>query len=165
MLIKIVVIGRLKDRALQARCDEFAKWLGPYAKLEIRELPDSTVEREGKAILKELDRERGAAVVVLSEEGREFTSTAFASVLGNFNRKVVFVIGGSLGLAKSVTDRADYRLSFSNMTFPHGLMRVILLEQLRTIDKRRLKDKVCHLDDAMLDKVNHALEISLELSF
>ena len=45
-------------------------------------------------------------------------------------RRVVFVIGGSLGLAKSVTDRADYRLSFSNMTFPHGLMRVILLEQL-----------------------------------
>ena len=51
MLIKIVVIGRLKDRALQARCDEFAKWLGPYAKLEIRELPDSTVEREGKALV------------------------------------------------------------------------------------------------------------------
>ena len=49
MLIKIVAVGRLKDRALQARCDEFAKWLGPYAKLEIRELPDSTVEREGKA--------------------------------------------------------------------------------------------------------------------
>ena len=110
MLIKIVVIGRLKDRALQARCDEFAKWLGPYAKLEIRELPDSTVEREGKAILKELDRERGAAVVVLSEEGREFTSTAFASVLGNFNRKVVFVIGGPYGLDPAVKARAEVAL-------------------------------------------------------
>lgn len=130
MLIKIVVIGRLKDRALQARCDEFAKWLGPYAKLEIRELPDSTIEREGKAILKELDRERGAAVVVLSEEGREFTSTAFASVLGNFNRKVVFVIGGPYGLDPAVKARAELLWSLSKLTFTHEIARFLLFEQL-----------------------------------
>ena len=107
MLIKIITVGKLKDRALQARCDEFAKWLGPYAKVEQRELVDSDVEREGAAINKELDRDRSAALIVLSEEGREFSSVAFAEQLGRFDRKVVFVIGGPYGLTSAVKARAD----------------------------------------------------------
>jgi len=130
MLIKIIVVGKLKDRALQARCDEFTKWLGPYAKVEQRELADSDVEREGAAISKELDRDRGAAVVVLSEEGREFGSVAFAEQLGRFDRKVVFVIGGPYGLAPAVKARADVLWSLSKLTFTNEIARLLLHEQL-----------------------------------
>ena len=130
MLIKVLVVGRLKDRAIQARCDEFAKWLGPYAKLEVQELPDSNVAKEGLAILKALERERGAALVALSEEGKEFTSVKFAEVLGKFDRKVVFVIGGPYGLAPEIRAKADLLWSLSRLTFTHELARLLLFEQL-----------------------------------
>ena len=130
MLLKLVLIGKLKDRAIQARCDEFAKWLSPYAKLEIVELPDSNVAKEGLAIVKVLEKERSAAVVVLSEEGRQFTSTEFAAKLGSFDRKVVFVIGGPCGLAPEVKQRADLLWSLSKLTFTHELARLLLMEQL-----------------------------------
>ncbi len=130
MLIKCVFIGKLKDRAMQSRCDEFAKWLSPYAKLEVVELPDSTVEKEGQAILKALEKERNSAVLVLSEEGREFTSVQFAERLGGFDRKVVFVIGGPYGLAPEVKARADLLWSLSKLTFTHELARLLLFEQL-----------------------------------
>jgi len=115
---------------MQARCDEFAKWISPYAKLEVVELPDSTVEKEGQAILKALEKERTSAVVVLSEEGREFTSVQFAETLGRFDRKVVFVIGGPYGLAAGVKARADLLWSLSKLTFTHELARLLLMEQL-----------------------------------
>ena len=130
MLIKVLVVGRLKDRAIQARCDEFANWLGPYAKLEVQELPDSNVAKEGLAILKALERERGAALVALSEEGKEFTSVKFAEVLGKFDRKVVFVIGGPYGLAPEIRAKADLLWSLSRLTFTHELARLLLFEQL-----------------------------------
>ncbi len=130
MLIKCLFIGKLKDRAMQARCDEFAKWISPYAKLEVVELPDSTVEKEGQAIRKALEKERASAVVVLSEEGREFTSAGFAETLGRFDRKVVFVIGGPYGLAAEVKARADLLWSLSKLTFTHELARLLLMEQL-----------------------------------
>lgn len=130
MLIKVLVVGRLKDRAIQVRCDEFAKWLGPYAKLEVQELPDSNVAKEGQAILKALERDRGAALVALSEEGKEFTSVKFAEVLGKFDRKVVFVIGGPYGLAPEIRAKADLLWSLSRLTFTHELARLLLFEQL-----------------------------------
>lgn len=130
MLIKVLVVGRLKDRAIQARCDEFAKWLGPYAKLEVQELPDSNVAKEGQAILKALEQDRGAALVALSEEGKEFTSVKFAEVLGKFDRKVVFVIGGPYGLAPEIRAKADLLWSLSRLTFTHELARLLLFEQL-----------------------------------
>ena len=130
MLIKVLVVCRLKDRAIQARCDEFAKWLGPYAKLEVQELPDSNVAKEGQAILKALERDRGAALVALSEEGKEFTSVKFAEVLGKFDRKVVFVIGGPYGLAPEIRAKADLLWSLSRLTFTHELARLLLFEQL-----------------------------------
>lgn len=130
MLLKLVFIGKLKDRAIQARCDEFAKWLSPYAKLEVVELPDSNVAKEGQAIMRTLDKERSAAVVVLSEEGAQFTSTQFAAKLGSFDRKIVFVIGGPCGLAPEVKQRADLLWSLSKLTFTHELARLLLMEQL-----------------------------------
>ncbi len=129
MLIKLVVVGKWKDRALQARAEEWLKWLTAYARVEVRELPDSTVEKEGQAILRELSKERGK-VVVLSEEGREFTSAEFAARLGAADCKQVFVIGGPYGLAPEVKQRADLIWSLSRLTFTHELARLLLCEQL-----------------------------------
>ena len=129
-LFKVIVIGKLKDRFLQARCDEYAKWLGAYAKVEIKELPDSTIEKEGVAIIKELEKEHGSYIVVLSEEGRQFSSEEFATQLGKLDRKVVFVIGGPDGLTPAVKAKANLLWSLSKLTFTHELARLLLFEQL-----------------------------------
>lgn len=129
-LFKVLVIGKLKDRFLQARCDEYAKWTGAYAKIEVKELPDSDTEREGAALLRELDKEANAYKVILTEEGRGFTSEGFATHLGRIDRKVIFVIGGPDGLAPSVKARADLLWSLSPLTFTHELARLLLFEQL-----------------------------------
>ncbi len=129
-LFKVIVIGKLKDRFLQARCDEYAKWLGAYAKVEIKELPDSTIEKEGVAIIKELEKEHGSYIVVLSEEGRQFSSEEFATQLGKLDRKVVFVIGGPDGLVPAVKAKANLLWSLSKLTFTHELARLLLFEQL-----------------------------------
>jgi 23S rRNA (pseudouridine1915-N3)-methyltransferase len=130
MLLKLICVGRLKDRAIQSRCDEFVKWLSPYAKFEMVELPDSDVAKEGRAIVKALDKERSAMVAVLSEEGKEFSSTEFAKMVGSCDRKIVFVIGGPYGLAPEVKSRADLLWSLSKLTFTHELARLLLMEQL-----------------------------------
>ncbi len=129
MLIKLLVIGKLKDKGLQARCAEYIKWLGAYGKAEIQELPDSTVAKEGQAILKALEKEQGK-VVVLSEEGKLFSSEKFAAWLGEQNTKVTFVIGGPYGLAPEVKERADLLWSLSPLTFTHEMARFLLTEQL-----------------------------------
>ena len=94
------------------------------------ELPDSTVEKEGQALLKAIEKEKNAAVVVLSEEGKEFSSTGFADVLGKFDRKVLFIIGGPYGLAPEVKAKATLLWSLSKLTFTHELARLLLFEQL-----------------------------------
>ncbi len=135
MLMKAIVVGKLKDKMMQSRCDEYAKWIGSYAKLEVRELADSTPEQEGQAIIKELDKDRNAYVVVLSEEGREFTTRQFAEHLGQLDRKVIFVIGGPYGHSDAVKQRANLLWSLSKLTFTHELARLLLFEQLfRTLN-------------------------------
>jgi len=135
MLMKAIVIGKLKDKMMQSRCDEYAKWIGSYAKLEVRELADSTPEQEGQAIVRELDKDRNAYVVVLSEEGREFTTRQFAEHLGQLDRKVIFVIGGPYGHIPAVKQRANLLWSLSKLTFTHELARLLLFEQLfRTLN-------------------------------
>ncbi len=129
MLIKVIAVGKLKDRMMRDRSLEYFKWLTQYAKLEIRELPDSNPEKEGKNILKELEKERGF-VFVLSEEGQEFTSRQFAAKLGALDRKAVFVIGGPEGLSPEVKKRADQLWSLSRLTFTHEMARLFLAEQL-----------------------------------
>ncbi|MBP5639622.1 MAG: 23S rRNA (pseudouridine(1915)-N(3))-methyltransferase RlmH [Victivallales bacterium] len=130
MLLKVIAIGKLKDRAFQTRCDEYAKWLTPYAKLDIRILPDSNVVEEGKAILHELDKERSAHIIVLSEEGKQFPTADFASYLNRLDCKCVFVIGGPYGLDASVKKRANLLWSLSPLTFTHEIARLLLFEQL-----------------------------------
>lgn len=130
MLAKVLVIGKMKDRALGARVDEFLERCRAYGKAEMVELPDSDVAREGKALLRELDKEKSSCIVVLSEEGKLLTTEAFASYISAADRKIVFVIGGPFGLAPEVKARASLLWSLSPLTFTHELARLLLCEQL-----------------------------------
>ena len=140
----ILCVGKLKEKWQQGGCEEYFKRLTRYGKYEVVAVDDvrepdkpsealnrQVMDKEAAALLKHIRPED--FVVCLCIQAAAPDSVALAKLTRSWaaaGRRVVFVIGGSLGLAKSVTDRADYRLSFSNMTFPHGLMRVILLEQL-----------------------------------
>ena len=140
----ILCVGKLKEKWQQGGCEEYLKRLTRYGKYEVVAVDDvrepdkpsealnrQVMDKEAAALLKHIRPED--FVVCLCIQAAAPDSVALAKLTRSWaaaGRRVVFVIGGSLGLAKSVTDRADYRLSFSIMTFPHGLMRVILLEQL-----------------------------------
>ena len=135
MLVHIVAVGRIRSREIAALCAEFAKRLGAYAKLKVTEVADSDPAGEGRLILRELDKERGARVVVLAEEGRVFTTAAFAGWLKNCDTKIVFVVGGPFGIAPEVKARAALLWSLSPLTFTHELARLLLFEQLyRTLN-------------------------------
>ncbi len=130
MKITLIAVGKLKEAYLRDACAEYEKRLSRFCKLEIAELP----ERSGPAAEAEeiLRRIRGYCYV-LAIEGNERTSPAFAAELrGHLDagRELTFVIGSSCGLDARVKARADALLSFSKMTFPHQLFRVMLLEQL-----------------------------------
>jgi 23S rRNA (pseudouridine1915-N3)-methyltransferase len=145
MNITILCIGKLKERYWTEAVQEYSKRLGKYCSLTINELkeekaPDnaSAAEEaavknaEGKNLLKQIKKE--SFVIALEIQGKELTSEALSEkieALGVSGKSdLVFVIGGSLGLSEEALARADYRLSFSKMTFPHQMMRVILLEQI-----------------------------------
>mgnify|MGYP000772092504 CR=1 FL=1 len=142
--ITVLTVGKLKEKYLREGCDEYLKRLSAFSKVQVVELPESrcpadpspaeiqrVLEQEGDSILAKIPK--GARVIPLCIEGRELSSAQLAAQVADFSQQcshLVFVIGGSLGLSKEVMDRADYALSFSKMTFPHQLMRVILLEQI-----------------------------------
>lgn len=130
MRFRVIAVGKLKDRALDARVREYLKWLTPYAATELLELPDSNRERESAAVLKQLEKERGSYRIVLGEEGREFDSDDFARHLRSIDRGVVFVVGGPAGLTPEVKAAADLVWSLSRLTFTHELARLLLAEQL-----------------------------------
>lgn len=127
--ISFLCVGKLKERYLREAQAEYEKRLSRFCKTEIRELPEQrTLEREAEDILKGL---RGYTFA-LAIEGRQRSSEEFAAelkALCDKGSEITFVIGSSCGLHGSVKERADL-LSFSRMTFPHQLMRVIALEQL-----------------------------------
>ncbi len=139
----LLCVGRLKEDYLQKACAEYVKRLGRYVSLEVAELKDEPEPAgSGEALKKQVLRTEGARilqrirpedyVVALAVEGRSYTSPELAARLRALEQKgrLVFVIGGSLGLSDEVYARADERLSFSPLTFPHQLMRVLFLEQL-----------------------------------
>lgn len=145
MKITVVAVGKIKERFFQEAIKEYEKRLGRYCRLEIVQVADEkTPDGAGEALerqIKEKEGERilaqirdGAYVIALAIEGKMLDSEELADKLGQLGTggisQIVFVIGGSLGLSQEVLRRADYRLSFSKMTFPHQLMRVILLEQV-----------------------------------
>lgn len=129
-MVKLVAVGKMRDHLFDSRCQEFLTRLNAYGKCEVVVLPDSNVANEGKAMLRELDKERGALVVALTEEGREFSTKEFSEYLGKIDRKIVFIIGGPFGIADEVKARADQLCALSRMTFTHEMARMIFLEQL-----------------------------------
>ncbi len=145
MNISIITIGKLKEKYLKQGIDEYLKRLSTYAKVDIIELPDekapenlseSEMEqvklKEGERILAKISED--THVIALAIEGKMKSSEELAKDIDQLatygKSKIAFVIGGSLGLSKEVMKRANGTLSFSKMTFPHQLMRLILLEQV-----------------------------------
>ncbi|MDQ0244968.1 23S rRNA (pseudouridine1915-N3)-methyltransferase [Bacillus fengqiuensis] len=145
MNISIITIGKLKEKYLKQGIDEYLKRLSTYAKVDIIELPDekapenlseSEMEqvklKEGERILAKISED--THIIALAIEGKMKSSEELAKDIDQLatygKSKIAFVIGGSLGLSKEVMKRANGTLSFSKMTFPHQLMRLILLEQV-----------------------------------
>ncbi len=145
MHITVITVGRIKEKYLADGIAEYAKRLTRYCRLDQAEVPDEKApetlsekemeqikEREGERILAKI--RESAYVIVLAIEGKQQSSEELAETIGKLsvegNSEVVFVIGGSLGLSSAVLKRADTKLSFSKMTFPHQLMKLILLEQI-----------------------------------
>lgn len=151
----ILCVGKLKEKWQTEGCNEYLKRLSRYGKYEIIAVDDvrepdkpsealirQGMEKEGQALLKHIrpnDR-----VVCLCIRADAPDSVRLAEITGKWaedGRRVVFVIGGSNGLSDEVLRRADNRLSFSNLTFPHGLMRVFLLEQLYRSERIRAGER------------------------
>ena len=145
MKITVIAVGKIKEKYFNAAIEEYVKRLGRYCRPEIMEVADEkTPDGAGESLELQIKRKEGerilqklpenAFVVALDIDGKALDSEELAAQVsrGNLNviSHLVFLIVGSLGLAPEVLARADYRLSFSRMTFPHQLMRVILLEQI-----------------------------------
>ena len=145
MKITLLTVGKIKEKFYQDAISEYSKRLSRYCKLNIIEVPDEKTpdkasetveeqikEKEGQRILAKLSED--AYTIVLAIDGKSLDSVELAEkiqTLGvNGTSHIQLIIGGSLGLHDSVLKKADFKLSFSRMTFPHQLMRVILLEQI-----------------------------------
>ncbi len=133
MRITVLCAGKIKEDYFNDAIAEYKKRLSRYCRLEIDEVADGPdAEAEADRFLKRLPED--AFIISLEIEGQQTDSVGFAKELERLGTdglsRIVFLIGGSEGLSKRVTDRADLHLSFSRLTFPHKLMRVILLEQI-----------------------------------
>ena len=145
MKITLITVGKIKEKYLKDAIAEYSKRLSRYCKLEIVEVADEktpdnasdTVEdairdKEGERILKYIKED--VYVITLEIAGKMLTSEEMAGKIEKLGVQgtshIIFIIGGSIGLGREILKRSDYALSFSKMTFPHQLMRVILLEQI-----------------------------------
>lgn len=145
MKVKIIAVGKLKEKYLKDGIAEYGKRMSRFAKFEIVELPDEKtpdnaseaqnhqiMEKEGDRILAKIS-ERDY-VIVLAIEGKQFPSEEFSRIITDTTLRgysdIVFVIGGSLGLADKVKKRANLKMSFGLLTLPHQLMRLVLAEQI-----------------------------------
>ncbi len=145
MKINLICVGKIKEQFFRDALAEYSKRLSRYIQLEIIELPDEKTpdtlspseeelvrKKEGERILKHVSS--GDFFVCLAINGKQLTSEDFSKFFDHKScmgvSKITFAIGGSLGLSKEVLSRADLLLSFSKMTFPHQLMRVVFLEQI-----------------------------------
>lgn len=145
MKVTLITVGKIKEKYFRDAIEEYAKRLSKYCKLDVIEVADEKTpdkisyaqeaairEKEADRILKHIRED--AFVYTLEILGEKMDSISFAKQIENIGiggqSHIQFVIGGSLGLHESVSKRADRKISFSDMTFPHQLMRVILLEQI-----------------------------------
>ena len=134
--MKIICVGKIKEKFFVDAAEEYIKRIGKYTKLEIIELPDEAnyniaLKKEEEKILSKI--KDNDYVVTLEIEGNSLDSLEFArKIENNFNsnKNLTFVIGSSYGIGDLVKQRSDYKLSFSKFTFPHQLFRIILLEQI-----------------------------------
>lgn len=140
-MIRLVCVGKIKEKALATLIGEYVKRISGYTKIEIVEvpdepndkLPDATVkEIEGQRILKQIKKD--SFVILLDLRGKQLTSIQFAQKLEEIqtyhSSQITFVIGGSLGVSEEVFQRSELKLQLSEMTFPHNLARLIVLEQI-----------------------------------
>lgn len=145
MKLTIISVGKLKQKYLQLGINEYSKRLSRYTKLELIEVQDEKVpdimsitekniilKKECQKILPYL--KNNMYIIALVIDGNQLSSVQLSSFIQNKMvngiNNIVFIIGGSIGLSEEIINRADYKLSFSNMTFPHQLMKLILLEQI-----------------------------------
>lgn len=145
MNISIITVGKLKEKYLKQGIDEYLKRLSAYAKMDIIEVPDEKApeelsetemnmvkQKEGERILAKIHPD--THVIALAIEGKMKSSEELADTIDKLatygKSKIAFIIGGSLGLSDDVLKRSNDKLSFSKMTFPHQLMKLILLEQV-----------------------------------
>lgn len=145
MKIIIIAVGKIKEKFYRDAIEEYSKRLSRYINLEIVAVEDEmTPDGASETVMNEIKRKEGERILrkikdnytvcTLEINGKRYTSESFAEWINNQgltgNSNICFVIGGSLGLHQDVIKRADMHLSFSDMTFPHQLMRVVLLEQI-----------------------------------
>lgn len=145
MKITVVTVGKIKEKYLKDAIDEYSKRLSKYCKLEIVEVADEKTPDNASSVVEDAIRSKEAErilkyikddayVITLEINGKQLTSEELADKVDKLGVQgvshIIFVIGGSIGLGKEVLKRSDFALSFSKMTFPHQLMRVILLEQV-----------------------------------
>lgn len=156
MYIDLICVGKIKERFYKAAIEEYTKRLKSYHKLTIIEIDDEKdpqneseasikllLEKEAEKIEKRLNKE--SFLIALAIEGKDFSSEGLAEYLNHLEENgkthLTFLIGGSYGLSESLLKKADLKLSFSKMTFPHQLMRVIFLEQLYRTSRIRSGQK------------------------
>lgn len=133
MKIKIICVGKIKQKELLSLINDYAKQIKDITIIEIPDEKDLVgMEKEGKIILSKIDKED--YVMALAIEGKQFSSEELSEHIDKtvtfHSSSLAFIIGGSYGLSPAVKQRADFLLSFSKMTFPHQLMRLMLVEQV-----------------------------------
>jgi len=130
-MIKIICVGKLKEKYLVEGVNDYLTRIKKYHKIELIELPDSNVDNEGNEILKHLSNKD--YIISLAIKGTELSSPELAEKIDKTfisNSVITFIIGGSNGIREDILDKSNMLLSFSKLTYPHGLFRLILLEQI-----------------------------------
>ena len=130
-MIKIICVGKLKEDYLKNGINDYLKRINKYHKINIIELSDSNIDNEGNEILKYIDKKD--YVISLCIEGIELSSVELSKKIDSIfitNPNITFIIGGSDGIREDIKGMSNYKLSFSKLTYPHGLFRLILLEQI-----------------------------------
>lgn len=138
-MIKILCVGKIKEKYFLDAINEYKKRISKYSKLEIIEVSDEATNNEKIVLAKEKERllkliNKNDYNIVLDIDGNEISSVELSkkidNIFTNYNSNITFIVGGSCGIDEEIKNICDYRLSFSKMTFPHQLFRIILLEQI-----------------------------------
>lgn len=131
-MIKIICVGKIKEKYLNDLIEDYKNRISKYHKLEIIELKDSNINNEEKEILSHLNEKDYN--IIMDINGKNYSSLQLSSLIDNTFTNgygtITFIIGGSDGISENVKNKCNLRISFSNLTFPHGLFRGILLEQI-----------------------------------